>query len=89
MQFRNLLQAKVDNEIIYFDGDGLLYEQHPTRSHYTPTGKFVYYEYYGKPIFILALYTGAVGAVEFDVDYEINDEQQNQLKKGEKHNGSK
>lgn len=88
MTFRTLLRATVDGETIYFDGDGMLYEKHPVRSHYTPTGRRVYLEYYDKPIKLLTPYNGAVGVEEYDVDYEINDEQQKQLK-GENSNGSK
>ena len=90
MQFHNLLRAKVGEEIIYFDGDGMLYEKHPISSHYALTGKFVYYEYYEKPLLMLEPCMAVLGASEYDVEYAIaDDEQQNQQKKGEKHNGSK
>lgn len=87
MQFQTLLCAKVGNKTIYFDGNGMLYEKHPILSHYTATGQFVYYEYYNQPIFILMPYCGAVGALDYDIEYTVDDEQ-NQIK-GESKNGSK
>lgn len=89
MQFQTLLCAKVGNETIYFDGNGMLYEKHPTRSHYMPTGKFVYYEYFEKTLFMLSPCMAAVGATEYDVEYTIDDEQLQKLLKPTRRNKRK
>lgn len=73
MEFKQLLRATVKDEIIYFDGDGVLYEKHPARSHYTPTGKFVYFEYYNKPLLMLTPCVACLGAQEYDIEYTVDD----------------
>lgn len=88
MQFIQLLCAETDGETIYFDGDGLLYEKLPECSHCTPTGKFVYYEYFGKKISMLLPVTAVIGAERYDIEYEVKDINEKQIK-GEKQNGSK
>lgn len=88
MQFIQLLCAKCDGETIYFDGDGMLYDKIPERSHYTPIGKFVYYEYYGKKISMLMPVTALIGAEQYDIEYDVKDKNEKQIK-GEKQNGSK
>ncbi len=75
MQFYTLLRATTNGETIYFDGNGMLYEKHPVRSHYTPTGRYVYYEYYGKPLLMIEPCMACLGSTEYDYDieYEISD----------------
>lgn len=73
MKFIQLLRAEANGEIVYFDGDGMLYEKHPARSHYMPTNKFVYYEYFGKQLSILTPCIAAIGAQDLEIDYEIAD----------------
>lgn len=67
MTFMTLLRAVVDKQIVYFDGAGMLYEKYPTRSHYMPTGRFIYYEYYERPLYMLEPCIGLVGAEEYEV----------------------
>lgn len=84
MEFIQLLRAETNGEILYFDGDGMLYEKLPVRSHYMPTNKFIYYEYFGKPLSFLTPCIAAIGVQDVEIDYEINDSSQSLKITGEK-----
>lgn len=49
----------------------------------------VFHEYFEKPLFMLLPWTGAVGATEYDVEYTIDDEQQQKLLKLKRRNKRK
>lgn len=74
MKFMQLLCAKVDNETVYFDGNGLLYEKYPLRSFVVPTNRYVYLEYFEKPLFMLSPCNALIWADEYDFECKIVNE---------------
>ncbi len=68
-----LFVAHCDKKTIHFDNDGRLYELNLNTNTYLPTGKYVFDEYYAKPLFLkeTAYYNTGLYNVADDITYEI------------------